>query len=923
MATNIGTAFFNVTFNTAAARREVTALVSNVNRQLGLVGGVAVVAGTAAIAGMVRTTYEIGTAALTAANEYEQAFASVRKTLDDGTLTAAQAETVFARLNTELRNLALDTPLDLEDDITQVAALGAQLGIAADDIVDFTKVISEVGVTTNIAVDDAATGFARLANIMNVPADDFRELGDALINLGNNLPAQEDEILRFSLRTAAAGEIVGFTADEVLSLSGAMASVGVPAERGGTAIQRTMIKIEQAVAGGTEAVAGFAEVSGLTGQEFIDLWERDASEAFTVFVEGLGRAGSSAFSILSELELAEQRTLQALLSIANAGPLLRDSFEIGANSADALARESSIFFDTTEARIKLLQNAVNDAGITIGNEVQGPFRALLDGITEWINQNPVLIQQIGENLAGVLSGLAPIITTTIDLIANLTEAWTDFLASFDEPAVIEPGFFRPDVDSPVALPGMSAFQEFQDFLERGFAFDPTLVQIDRFFESFLPDSDLFVDSIEGSITLAEVTLRKALTEGASDVDALTAGFFRLQDALVEVGQDGSVTAVQFAELTDEFVKLSADELTQFAAQVGVENLSYQVRLLLGLVRTGTRVPRGRGAQTEQTPIPVLPDVDFETEEELAAAAEAAAAYADALAETRTALLETGLSSDIYLDNVQQLNPELATLVDETGRATFEFDLMKASLDNLRNVMEFRPAAEGLFGVGDLINGIELAKRTLEESGDEVLVHGRDFTAQVQENLNQIAEFEANLIILFAQGFDDLARLLAEQGPEFAHVAEDYATAVVDPAVVEAFLENGGTLGEKTQEGLDNALNAAGDNPALIEFAAQFGSQTVLQSVYQDGVQLGTNYGEGFRDGFLRIVGGLAGLLPEFELPPSITGGDAGEGVTNNEGGSTGGTGGSTPRQISITIPGTGVSTSDAARVAQLINTLTE
>jgi TP901 family phage tail tape measure protein len=261
MATNIGTAFFNVTFNTAAARREVTALVSNVNRQFSLLGGVALVGATAAIAGLVRATLEIGKAALTASIEYEQAFASVRKTVDDGTLSAAQAAVTFGRLNEDLRGLALEVPLDLEEDIANVAALGGQLGIPAENLKEFTRIVGELGVTTNVAVEDAATSFARLANIMGLGEKDFRDLGDTVVNLGNKLPAQEDEILRFANRSAAAGEIAGFSADEVLAVGAAMASVGVPSERGGTAIQRTWIKITDAVANGGEILDLVAKVS--------------------------------------------------------------------------------------------------------------------------------------------------------------------------------------------------------------------------------------------------------------------------------------------------------------------------------------------------------------------------------------------------------------------------------------------------------------------------------------------------------------------------------------------------------------------------------------------------------------------------------------------------------------------------------------
>lgn len=964
MPTNIGTAFFNVTFNTAAARREVTSLVSNVNRQFGLIGGVAAVGATAAIAGLVRTTFELGEAALSSANDFEQAFANVRKTLDEGSLSAGEADVVFDRLKTTLRDLALDTPLDLEDDITQVAALGAQLGIATGDLEEFTKVISEVGVTTNISVNDAATGFARLGNIMGVTSDEFRALGDSLIQLGNRLPAQEDEILRFSLRTAAAGEIVGFTTDEVLALSGAMASVGVPAERGGTAIQRTMIKIEQAVATGSASLALFGEVSGLTAEEFASLWERDASEAFTRFVEGLGQSGSQAFGILSQLELAEQRTLQALLSIANAGPLLRDSFKLGADAAGALARESGIFFDTTQARIKLLENTVNDAAITIGEDLQGPFRDILASITDWVDQNPELIEQIGTGLADALETLGDLLEENLPLLesilATLPGLVTEVLATVDPILDLARAFFdlteayvnfrnevrdEENIGETIADAGSMNFFE---SIGSGFA-----ALVDQFHDNFNTlaldveeTAHLFDDrstlskalygveqafgaigvAAEGALRREGLELMERLAEGADPIEATAQAFVQLQDALEPLGEELTAdmwdVMIEGIAFTDEGMLA----LVERARELGVE-VPRAVEALLDLVYVSSRVPRGRGDRDEAPNVPNLPDFDFVDPAEIEAEKKAQEDFAKALADVRDGFIESGLSAETYLGNINLLNPEMAEFVNQTGQARVEAELFNAAVDSLRTAM-LRPAAEGIFGVGDLVEGIKQVTRQtklLDGTIADIPVTAAYVTDQIIENMNEIAEFEANLTILFASGFESLARLLRDQGPEFADIAEEYANNFSEARVADAALESGGVLGDETQAGLDEALNKAGDNPALMEFVSSFGSLGVLQSVYSEGLAVGDNFGQGAYDGARPWLNQILDILGIEGLPSGPAYNPPETDIPNNPGGPLvpapppppggGGIG------FELNFLGSGSTETDAVRAAQIINAL--
>ena len=77
--------------------------------------------------------------------------------------------------------------------------------MAVDDIGTFTDTVVKIAATTNITTEQAATDFARLANVLNIPLDRVEELATVTVKLGNNFATTEREILTFTQRLSSAG----------------------------------------------------------------------------------------------------------------------------------------------------------------------------------------------------------------------------------------------------------------------------------------------------------------------------------------------------------------------------------------------------------------------------------------------------------------------------------------------------------------------------------------------------------------------------------------------------------------------------------------------------------------------------------------------------------------------------------------------
>ncbi|MEW2011414.1 phage tail tape measure protein, partial [Microbacterium sp. NPDC078814] len=194
-----------------------------------------------------------------AAIDWETAWAGVTKTVDGN-------EQQMAELEDGLRSLAQTLPATHQE-IAAVAEAAGQLGVAREDVVDFTKTMIDLSETTNLTADEAATSIAQLMNVMQTTPEDVDNLGAALVALGNDGASTERDIIQMAQRIAGAGRVVGLTEAQVLGFANALASVGIEAEAGGSAISRIMTDIAMSVSNGGEKLdePGVPRGGGLSG----------------------------------------------------------------------------------------------------------------------------------------------------------------------------------------------------------------------------------------------------------------------------------------------------------------------------------------------------------------------------------------------------------------------------------------------------------------------------------------------------------------------------------------------------------------------------------------------------------------------------------------------------------------------------------
>ena len=339
-------------------------------------------------------------AATKTAIEFEDAWTGVTKTVDG---TPQQ----FEKINAGLKDLAQNTSSTYQD-IAHYAELAGQMGIPTDSIVGFTKTITQLGDTTNLVGEEAAQSIAKFSNVMVSQSKKtntyYSRLGSTIVDLGNKFSTTEADIMDMATRLGVAGKMVGFNSNQVLGLSTALSSLGIEAAAGGSSVSKMLKTIDISVSTGDKKLQKFAEVSGMTSEQFQKAWGEDAAGTFLKFVEGIGKS-ADVTKTLDELGIKEVRQAQSMGALAQSSDVLANALNVSKNAWNdnsAMANEAEKRYATLKSQLSQTWEAIKQAGNELGQAFTPTLTDLLKIVKKAANAFSNLDEGTQQTIAKML-----------------------------------------------------------------------------------------------------------------------------------------------------------------------------------------------------------------------------------------------------------------------------------------------------------------------------------------------------------------------------------------------------------------------------------------------------------------------------------------------------------------------------------------
>ena len=332
--------------------------------------------------------------------DFEDAWTGVTKTVN---ATPQQ----FEKINAGLKDLAQNTSSTYQD-IAHYAELAGQMGIPTDSIVGFTKTITELGDTTNLVGEEAAQSIAKFSNVMVSQSKKtntyYSRLGSTIVDLGNKFSTTEADIMDMATRLGVAGKMVGLNSNQVLGLSTALSSLGIEAAAGGSSVSKMLKTIDLSVSTGDKKLQKFAEVSGMTSQQFQKAWGEDAAGTFLKFVEGIGKS-ADVTKTLDELGIKEVRQAQSMGALAQSSDVLARALNVSQNAwqaNSAMATEAEKRYGTLKSQMSQTWEAVKQAADELGQAFTPTLTSILKVVKKTANAFSNLDDGTQETIAKLL-----------------------------------------------------------------------------------------------------------------------------------------------------------------------------------------------------------------------------------------------------------------------------------------------------------------------------------------------------------------------------------------------------------------------------------------------------------------------------------------------------------------------------------------
>lgn len=810
----------------------------------------------------VAATFGVMGAALTASGagffgagiEWEKNFANVIRTSQVTGQAVAWLREEFLQLQTVL-------PVT-SSELAEIATLGAQMGVSADKLANFTEITAKFSATSGMSVDESATALSRLNQLLPDVEGNYERLASTILKTGVNAVATEQQIVRGTNQIASLAQIAGLTTPEIVALASAMSSLGFSPELQRSIITSSFSRIMTATSEVTERTEKFGAVLNMTGKQFQEAWRSDALGTYQNFLKSLASRGD-AVTVLQDLSLASQRLTPNLLKLGqNTGVLdaaLSDTTsewkEIG-----EMTWQYGVISETVAARLQVLGQTW-EALLTTLNDSDTFIKPLIDGLTGFLG----ILRDIAKTpgVATIASLATAIITLTGVMAlgaAGLAALGAGYIAIFNANIGLKAAIAA---DTAARIGNTAAVGA------NTVALGGNTVAMNANTGAAIANSGAMA-GLGGRLLRVTSGIIGSLPAILAWTGAIGAAVAGVAGLAVAIGTAPTWTwdlGKMFQGITgDETVKYNVDALKAVAEEIG--GVEEEVRKLDAITKRG--VPMISDIEVDPAARSRLSEL-IQIRERAIKDLEEYVIGLDSVEKQLDAVNYFAKEYNITSEEALALMPDLSSAIGEGAAAMADArdeaiqlqaaqELWAASLntsdENLSKLRDgVKGAAEDFLGFGEAL------EKAYDTSGEEGTGGGLSaFFGSMNEQIADFESFYGNLGTLIRNGGVQLATFFAEQGPgaaqaltdslaldsaQLSQIEEQFALAAfyASDAFADTFAQNNSILAEVWRQTKDtdavaafnsalaNSMKGGSIDPAVLaELADKFGVEINTQLV---------------------------------------------------------------------------------------------
>ena len=318
----------------------------------------------------------------------------------------------MADLKEQILAMTQEVPMSFVE-LAELMTTLAQADVPVENLSEVAKIIAALGATSDVGAEESAKGIMQFLTVLGESPDQVEKMASALLDLGNKSVSTGSEIFEMAQRLVATGNLAGLSAPDILALSAAFASMGIRAEAGGTSASKLMKEMQLAAETGSGAKVSmeqFAEVMGVSAEEFKSLWGSDPASSMLKFFDGLAKGAetgdSSVLAMLDSLELTEVRMSNLIASAASNPDFFYRMLATGSKAWEentSLAEASA--YGTAQSQQDVMMNKMENTAADAGENIVELMQPVIKTVTDLVGEFSKLDEATQTNWVKVAGAL--------------------------------------------------------------------------------------------------------------------------------------------------------------------------------------------------------------------------------------------------------------------------------------------------------------------------------------------------------------------------------------------------------------------------------------------------------------------------------------------------------------------------------------
>lgn len=341
----------------------------------------------------------------TAINEY----AEFDDKVADVMKTTGLLKSEVLEMNGSLKQLDTRTA---QEELLGLGRVAGKLGIQGrEEVEGFIRSADQVVVALKEDlggdVEETINQVGKLIDIFNI--DDSFTIEESLLKVGSSInelgaasTANEGYLVDFTKRAAGLAPAANISLTQILGLAATLDQLGQTAEVSSTTFNNLLPKM-------FTNTAAFAKLANMSVEDFTDLLNRDANEAFLRFLDGVrgNNAGlSEMINNMGDLEVDGARATSVIAVLANNTETLREQQDLANRAYEAgtsLTNEFNVKNTTAAAKLEKARKGLQAMVVQLGEKLMPVMTVSTSGFSYMIKTLGILFDFFMDNRTVILS----------------------------------------------------------------------------------------------------------------------------------------------------------------------------------------------------------------------------------------------------------------------------------------------------------------------------------------------------------------------------------------------------------------------------------------------------------------------------------------------------------------------------------------